>query len=168
MNDSVVIDFPAADFNTSYKCCILWTPLRPTSWFFPFIGHIGISNSKGVVFDFIDSNIVGINNLNKPTRFIQLDLKKIENFEAKLDNAIENNRVKFGAKKFNIFWENCLTFVGCCLNELNYFEITLNMFSVLIWINLYGKYSSYMAIFETIVPFTIFLLAIVLIFSLFL
>lgn len=30
-----------------YPYCIVWSPLPPISWIFPFIGHTGIADSKG-------------------------------------------------------------------------------------------------------------------------
>jgi hypothetical protein len=38
---------------------IVWTPLPPLTWLFPFIGHMGITDSRGVCYDFAgkrDSN----------------------------------------------------------------------------------------------------------------
>lgn len=35
-----------------HACCILWSPLPPITWIFPFIGHLGIATSEGVANDF--------------------------------------------------------------------------------------------------------------------
>jgi len=31
---------------------ILWSPLPPITWLIPFIGHMGITNSRGIASDF--------------------------------------------------------------------------------------------------------------------
>jgi hypothetical protein len=35
--------------------CIVWSPLHPITVLFPFIGHMGITNSEGIIFDFAGS-----------------------------------------------------------------------------------------------------------------
>ncbi|CAF4620544.1 unnamed protein product, partial [Rotaria magnacalcarata] len=35
-----------------YPHCIVWTPIPLLTWFFPFIGHIGIARTDGVIRDF--------------------------------------------------------------------------------------------------------------------
>jgi hypothetical protein len=44
---------PSIDHATQrYPYCIVWTPLPVISWFLPFIGHTGIADSRGVIYDF--------------------------------------------------------------------------------------------------------------------
>jgi hypothetical protein len=38
--------------NEKYPYCIVWTPIPLISWLFPFIGHMGIATSEGVIHDF--------------------------------------------------------------------------------------------------------------------
>ena len=35
-----------------YPYCIVWSPLPPITWLIPFIGHTGIADSNGVIYDF--------------------------------------------------------------------------------------------------------------------
>uniref|UniRef100_A0A671KET9 Transmembrane protein 222a n=1 Tax=Sinocyclocheilus anshuiensis TaxID=1608454 RepID=A0A671KET9_9TELE len=35
-----------------YPHCIVWTPIPVLTWFLPFIGHMGICTSAGVIRDF--------------------------------------------------------------------------------------------------------------------
>lgn len=37
---------------TRYPFCIVWTPIPLLTWIFPFIGHMGIAYSNGVIRDF--------------------------------------------------------------------------------------------------------------------
>lgn len=50
-----------------------------SSWIFPFIGHMGICTSKGIIRDFAGPFFVGTNHMafGKPTRYLILDQKKV-------------------------------------------------------------------------------------------
>lgn len=39
--------------------CILWSPIPMITWIFPFIGHMGIANSRGVAYDFAGPYMIG-------------------------------------------------------------------------------------------------------------
>ncbi len=47
-------------------------------WFFPFIGHMGICTSSGVIRDFAGPYFVSEDNMafGNPTRYLQLDPNK--------------------------------------------------------------------------------------------
>jgi len=32
--------------------CILWSPIPMITWLFPFVGHLGIADSRGMPFSF--------------------------------------------------------------------------------------------------------------------
>uniref|UniRef100_A0A3B4YE63 Transmembrane protein 222a n=1 Tax=Seriola lalandi dorsalis TaxID=1841481 RepID=A0A3B4YE63_SERLL len=44
--------------NSRYPYCIVWTPIPILSWVLPFIGHMGICTSSGVIRDFAGSYFV--------------------------------------------------------------------------------------------------------------
>ena len=54
-----------------FPYAIVWTPLPCISWFLPFIGHMGICDSRGVVYDFAGPYTIGTDNMafSQPTRF---------------------------------------------------------------------------------------------------
>lgn len=58
-----------------YPCCIVWTPIPCLTWFFPFIGHMGIATASGIIRDFAGPYHVSTGNMafGKPTRYFQLD-----------------------------------------------------------------------------------------------
>lgn len=58
-----------------YPHCILWSPLPPITWILPFIGHTGIANSDGVIYDFAGPYTIGVEEMafGSPTRYIQLN-----------------------------------------------------------------------------------------------
>lgn len=41
-------------------CSIVWTPIPVLSWILPFVGHMGITNSAGVIRDFGGPFIVSV------------------------------------------------------------------------------------------------------------
>lgn len=58
-----------------YPFSIVWTPIPLITWLIPFIGHMGICNSEGVIFDFIGPYMVNEDNFGfgKPTKVVRLD-----------------------------------------------------------------------------------------------
>lgn len=35
-----------------YPFCIVWTPIPCLTWIAPFVGHMGVADSRGVIYDF--------------------------------------------------------------------------------------------------------------------
>lgn len=58
-----------------FPFAIVWTPLPGLTWFLPFIGHMGIADSRGVIYDFAGPYTIGEDNMafGKPVRYITLD-----------------------------------------------------------------------------------------------
>lgn len=48
--------------NVRYPFCIVWTPIPLLTWLFPFIGHMGIAYSNGVIRDFAGPYHVSVSN----------------------------------------------------------------------------------------------------------
>ena len=38
--------------NDRFPNCLVWTPIPVLTWVLPFVGHLGIADSKGVTWDF--------------------------------------------------------------------------------------------------------------------
>ena len=55
--------------NEYFPMCIVWTPIPILSWFFPILGHAGLSMSDGRIRDFAGSYAIGVNRT-----FITVDL----------------------------------------------------------------------------------------------
>ena len=74
--------------------CIVWSPIRPATWFFPFVGHMAIGDMEGNVYDFQHSFYIGKNHLlfGDATRYIQLDPKKCVDlpWDEAVNKAIED------------------------------------------------------------------------------
>jgi hypothetical protein len=45
-NDRVDVD------HVRYPHCLVWTPIPVLTWLFPFVGHMGIARTDGVIRDF--------------------------------------------------------------------------------------------------------------------
>ncbi|XP_046340801.1 uncharacterized protein LOC124121780 [Haliotis rufescens] len=45
-----------------YPHCIVWTPIPCITWLFPFIGHMGIATTSGVIRDFAGPYFVSVCN----------------------------------------------------------------------------------------------------------
>eukprot|EP00613_Pedinella_sp_CCMP2098_P050756 CAMPEP_0171826480 /NCGR_PEP_ID=MMETSP0992-20121227/6102_1 /TAXON_ID=483369 /ORGANISM="non described non described, Strain CCMP2098" /LENGTH=205 /DNA_ID=CAMNT_0012441499 /DNA_START=40 /DNA_END=654 /DNA_ORIENTATION=+ len=59
-----------------YPFSIVWTPIHPITWFLPFVGHMGICDSRGICLDF--TGAIGVDDLafGSPTRYLILNPKK--------------------------------------------------------------------------------------------
>ena len=46
--------------NEYFPMCIVWTPIPILSWFFPILGHAGLTMSDGRIRDFAGSYAIGV------------------------------------------------------------------------------------------------------------
>ncbi len=139
-----------------FPYCIVWSPLAPITWFLPFIGHTGICNSEGVIFDFAGPYTIGVGRMafGSPTRYIRLDPGKCR--EMGWDQAIEEGCEVYSKRMHNICWDNCHNHVGKCLelmayNNRRYF----GMGHIGVWFAFCGSFTSVGAFIKTYLPFTI-------------
>ncbi|RUS26680.1 hypothetical protein BC938DRAFT_484269 [Jimgerdemannia flammicorona] len=65
------VDFEASRF----PYCVVWTPLPFLTWILPFVGHIGIADSHGVIYDFAGPYTISVDHMSfgKPTRYVPMD-----------------------------------------------------------------------------------------------
>eukprot|EP01147_Barroeca_monosierra_P005487 gene5487-8913_t len=90
-----------------FPFCIVWTPLPMLSWILPFIGHVGIATSSGVIYDFAGPFFVSVDSMafGKPTKYWQLDPSRIPKGSSEWDVAIINGSEEYRqhmASRFNI------------------------------------------------------------------
>ena len=43
-----------------FPLCIVWCPLPLLTWIIPFIGHLGIANSEGIINDFVGPYTINV------------------------------------------------------------------------------------------------------------
>ncbi|KAJ6242840.1 transmembrane protein [Anaeramoeba flamelloides] len=113
--------------------CIVWAPILPIGFLFPFIGHVGITDSNGTLYEFAGTRNVRKNDqdlctiFGNATKVISLqitDYSKIdeESIEETLDQAIALSTNKFKKKNFNFLTNNCHNFVADVLDKSGYKE----------------------------------------------
>ena len=103
-----------------YPYCIVWTPIPFLTYIIPFIGQIGIANSKGIIHDFSASFFVNIDDFSfgKPIKYMQLELNEKEKLD--YDKAIEKGDLKFRTLIYNFFRNNSHMYVAYILNQIKY------------------------------------------------
>ena len=86
---------------TDFSFSILWSPLPVITWILPFIGHMGIADSRGYSHDFQGPYFVGSNRkavmaFGPTTRYLKMDIGQLSSAE-RWDEAIrEADRVYAG------------------------------------------------------------------------
>eukprot|EP01040_Poterioochromonas_malhamensis_P011954 gene11954-13042_t len=155
---------PSIDHATQrYPYCIVWTPLPVISWFLPFIGHTGIADSRGVIYDFAGPYTIGVGKLtfSPPTRYIQLDPAFCTDLN--WDEGVGNGCEVYKNRMHNIFCDNCHSHVAKCLNNMGYGKRTdYGMVEIGVWVFFQGKFVSFGRFVQTYLPFTIIVAIIVL------
>ena len=103
-----------------YPYSIVWTPIPCITWLFPSIGHAGICDSEGIIYDFAGPYYVSVDNMafGNPTKFAILQLTQKEFSE--YDKAVEYGRKAYNKLDYNFFTNNCHSFIAKVLNKLNY------------------------------------------------
>ena len=72
----IVSDAKIDPTNNRFPCCIVWTPLPIVSWLLPFIGHTGICDAEGVIYDFAGDYTVSRDDFafGKVHKYFKLDI----------------------------------------------------------------------------------------------
>lgn len=136
-----------------YPFCIVWSPLPPITWFLPFVGHTGICDSEGVIFDFAGPYTIGKEHMafGEPTRYIQMDPKKC--MEMDWDAAVHAGCNTYSRRMHNIFCDNCHSHVATALNYMGYDG---KRSRGMVWIGVVfffqGKFTSVSAFIRTYLP----------------
>ena len=142
--------------NQRYPYCIVWTPIPCISWFIPNIGHAGICDSEGIIYDFAGPYFVSVDNMafGNPTKFVILELTQKE-FE-EYDKAVEYGRKCYKKLNYDFFCNNCHSFIARVLNKLNY-KGRNNYTMVDVWwiLTSKSKYISWMSFLKTYSGFII-------------
>jgi hypothetical protein len=110
--------------------CLLWSPLHPITALLPFIGHMGISDSRGQAHDFQGPYYIGTDNskptpkmaFGYPTRYIKI--KNISQFvpggSQQWDESIIEADNIYRQRMHNICCDNCHSHVARALNIMEY------------------------------------------------
>uniref|UniRef100_A0A4W5RYN5 Transmembrane protein 222a n=1 Tax=Hucho hucho TaxID=62062 RepID=A0A4W5RYN5_9TELE len=143
--------------NSRYPYCIVWTPIPILSWLLPFIGHMGICTSAGVIRDFAGSYLVSKDNMafGRPTKYWKLDVDKVcGTGSAAWDKAVHDASEEYKCRPHNLCCDNCHSHVARALNLMRYDNRTSwNMVNLCLQSLIHGKHVSCVSFLKTWLPF---------------
>ncbi|KAL4141036.1 hypothetical protein PRNP1_014159 [Phytophthora ramorum] len=149
---SAAID-PGAD---RFPFCVVWSPLPVITWVLPFIGHLGIADSNGIIHDFAGTKTIGRDNFlfGIPTRYVQLDVAQDQ--VTRWDEAVAKGSATYGSHSYNFFLDNCHSYVAECLTQFPFSGgAPWNMVILCFWVFVRGKYVDARGFFKTWLPFAV-------------
>jgi len=138
-----------------YPYCIVWCPIPCLTWLFPFIGHMGIAMSSGVIRDFAGPYYVSEDNMafGTPSKYWQLDPNRAEGGGAGWDRAVSEASDIYGKRMHNLCCDNCHSHVARALNLMNYDgKSSWNMVSLCALMLLHGRYVTWCSVVRTLLP----------------
>lgn len=149
-----------------YPYCIVWTPIPLLTWLFPFIGHMGIAMSSGIIRDFAGPYFVSEDNMafGSPTKYWQLQPHLARGGQSGWDCAVTEASEEYKTRMHNLCCDNCHSHVAMALNLMHYDgSNNWNMLKLAFLMLLKGRYVSVGGFLRTWVPFILPLSAVVLI-----
>jgi len=152
-----------------YPYCVVWTSIPGLTWLFPFLGHVGICLSNGVITDFsgpysVTEDQMGFGN---PRKYWQLDPARAQGGQVGWDEGVTTAAEIYRGRMHNLLCDNCHSHVATALNHFAYGGKTnWTMLSVWIHLTLHSRYISYTEVFRTYLPFAVILsIAVILYFA---
>lgn len=117
-----------------FPFCIVWSPIPILTWLFPFIGHVGICLSSGIILDFAGPYYVAMDTMSfgNPAKYWMLD-PDLANFpenessmsggatpSADWDKALQACTSLYQLKPYSLLSQNCHHFVIHFLTRVHY------------------------------------------------
>lgn len=172
-----------------YPFCVVWTPIPFLSWMIPIIGHIGICDSQGRVYDFQGDFSIGSGHMlfGSPVKYwdvskifvpsfykniaadddVEVRKSLIDGEVAMYDTAVANAVARFRrGERYRFFTNNCHSFVAAGLNGQHLSPGTFDIVTVCFAMMRHGKYVSTSLFFLAHGPFFLFLIILLLLVSL--
>ncbi|XP_021925961.1 transmembrane protein 222 isoform X2 [Zootermopsis nevadensis] len=105
-----------------YPFCVIWTPIPLLTWLFPFIGHMGIAMSSGIIRDFAGPYFVSEDNMafGCPTKYWQLRPHLARGGKNGWDHAVTEASEEYKTRMHNLCCDNCHSHVAMALNLMHY------------------------------------------------
>lgn len=102
------------------SCSLVWTSIPVLSYIFPFIGHVGITDSTGRIHDFGSSHYISIDQMTygNPDKIIHFEITNDE--FTRWDKCIHSVSKKFTHKTYSLCGVNGYSFCASVLNKINY------------------------------------------------
>ena len=132
-----------------YPFSIVWSPLGPLTWCFPMVGHMGICDSRGYIWDFAGPYTIGRDNMafGNPTRYIKLDPTLMKNRPSNMspedywDDCLHYANCKYSKRMHNLCCDNCHSHVANALDKGGYAGFShWNMVMLAMWVFFAGKF----------------------------
>ena len=94
--------------SSRYPFCLVWGPLPLISWIVPWIGHLGVADSQGVVHDFAGPYTVNQGEFMVPiTKVFQFPLSVWRGREREWDAGLAQADAVYSKLVHNLFTQNC-------------------------------------------------------------
>ena len=152
--------------NERYPCCVVWTPLPLVTWILPFVGHMGICDTEGVIHDFAGPFYIGQDCMafGDPVKYWDLSkhvlnkkgtTKTQKQLLQENDDAVGATTDHFRAtQNYNFFCNNCHSF---CASAMEAFDnsSSWNMVKLAAVLFFCGKYVSVGRFLKAHLPFFI-------------
>lgn len=141
-----------------YPFSIVWTPIPCLTWIFPFIGHMGIAMSSGVIRDFAGPYFVSEDDMafGNPTKYWQLNPDQVYNIQLGWDSAVTIASDEYKKRMHNLCCDNCHSHVAMALTLMEYNQSrSWNMVNLCFLMLIHGKHVSLGAAVKTWLPFLI-------------
>ena len=118
-----------------FPFCVVWTPIPVLTWLLPFVGHVGICLSSGIILDFAGPYYVAMDTMSfgHPTKYWTLDptlasFPEVDSStsagarstSADWDKALQACTSLYQLKPYSFWSQNCHHFVICFLNQVHY------------------------------------------------
>lgn len=157
---------PPIDYELDrFPYCIVWTPIPVLTWIFPFIGHMGICMSNGVIRDFAGPYLVTEDKMafGRPARYLRLHPKNVEGGPYAWDEGVTKASVLYGTRMHNLFCDNCHSHVATALCNMHYKDSSnWNMIILAFWMFVCGRYVGICGFIKTWLPFLLLVTIVVL------
>lgn len=107
------------DIASPFAFCILWTPIQPITAFLPFVGHMGICDSRGLLHDWGGGDIEPTHPRNmmfgEPARYIRFRPADPRAWDSAVAHADEKYLEKIHCM---ICGSDCHSHVACALDNM--------------------------------------------------
>jgi len=134
-----------------FPYCVVWTPLPIITWLLPFIGHMGIADSSGIIYDFAGPYTVSKNNMafGWPTKYWRLETPN-----NKYDQSVYDASEEYKTRMHILCYDNCHSHVAMAMNLMRHGEKSRwNMISVCFAFLWHSRYVSIGGFIKTWLPF---------------
>lgn len=143
---------------------IVWTPLPIITWFLPIIGHTGIANSRGVIYDFSDDFNVSVDNFSfgSPTKYYKFQPQNIPQGSKSWDKAIQETSDYYSRTRHSLFFNNCHQYIAGVLNKVKY-DGRSDWDQMEIWYNITfrASYTNFLGFIRQWWPFTVIVISVI-------